>query len=261
MGWLAIIGFPLFSGFFSKDEILWSAYSSPRGHIGLWIAGVCGAMLTAFYMTRLMALTFWGGSRVDKSVHPHESSAIMTIPLIVLAILAAISGFVGVPHAISEYMGHIPNFWEHWLEPVIRKLPDAELASVTHTVSEEWALMGTSVFLALSSATAAYVMYTKKLGSADKFANSIKPIYNLVDNKYYVDEIYFGAIINPLISQSKKLWYYVDVNFIDKMTYAVTDFTQNAGKLVKTLQNGNMQQYAMYISLGLVAVLSFVLMR
>ena len=104
-------------------------------------------------------------------------------------------------------------------------------------------------------------MYTKKLGSADKFANSIKPIYNLVDNKYYVDEIYFGAIINPLISQSKKLWYYVDVNFIDKMTYAVTDFTQNAGKLVKTLQNGNMQQYAMYISLGLVAVLSFVLMR
>lgn len=261
MGWLAIIGFPLFSGFFSKDEILWYAYSSPRGHIGLWIAGVCGAMLTAFYMTRLMALTFWGGSRVDKSVHPHESSAIMTIPLIILAILAAVSGFVGVPHAISEYMGHIPNFWEHWLEPVIRKLPEAELASVTHTISEEWALMGTSVVLALSSATAAYVMYTKKLGSADKFANSIKPVYNLVDNKYYVDEFYFGAIINPLISQSKKLWYYVDVNFIDKMTYAVTDFTQNAGKLVKTLQNGNMQQYAMYISLGLVAVLSFVLMR
>lgn len=261
MGWLAIIGFPLFSGFFSKDEILWYAYSSPRGHIGLWIAGVCGAMLTAFYMTRLMALTFWGKSRVDKSVHPHESSAIMTIPLIVLAILAAVSGFVGVPHAISEYMGHIPNFWEHWLEPVIRKLPEAELASVTHTISEEWALMGTSVFLALSSATAAYVMYTKKLGSADKFADSIKPVYNLVDNKYYVDELYFGAIINPLISQSKKLWYYVDVNFIDKMTYAVTDFTQNTGKLVKTLQNGNMQQYAMYISLGLVAVLSFVLMR
>ena len=261
MGWLAIIGFPLFSGFFSKDEILWYAYSSPRGHIGLWIAGVCGAMLTAFYMTRLMALTFWGKSRVDKSVHPHESSAIMTIPLIVLAILAAVSGFVGVPHAISEYMGHIPNFWEHWLEPVIRKLPEAELASVTHTISEEWALMGTSVFLALSSATAAYVMYTKKLGSADKFADSIKPVYNSVDNKYYVDELYFGAIINPLISQSKKLWYYVDVNFIDKMTYAVTDFTQNTGKLVKTLQNGNMQQYAMYISLGLVAVLSFVLMR
>jgi NADH-quinone oxidoreductase subunit L len=260
MGWLAIIGFPLFSGFFSKDEILWYAYSSPRGHIGLWIAGVCGAMLTAFYMTRLMALTFWGKSRVDKSVHPHESSAIMTIPLIVLAILAAVSGFVGVPHAISEYMGHIPNFWAQWLEPVIRKLPEAELASVTHTVSEEWALMGTSVFLALSSATVAFVMYTKKLGSADKFADSIKPVYNLVDNKYYVDEFYFAAIINPLISQSKKLWYYMDVNFIDKMTYTVTDFTQNAGKLVKTLQNGNMQQYAMYITLGLVAVLSFVLM-
>jgi NADH-quinone oxidoreductase subunit L len=121
--------------------------------------------------------------------------------------------------------------------------------------------MGTSVFLALCSAGLAYVLYTKKTDVPGKIANAIKPVYNFVDHRYYVDELYFGAIINPLISQSKKLWFYIDVNFIDKMTYAVTDFTQNTGKLVKTLQNGNMQQYAMYISLGLVAVLSFVLMR
>ncbi len=261
MGWLAIIGFPLFSGFFSKDEILWQAFSSPRGHIGLWIAGVIGAMLTAFYMTRLMALTFWGESRFDKNVHPHESSASMTIPLIILAILAAISGFVGVPHVISEYFDHIPNFWETWLEPVIRKLPTEELKLVVHSASDEWMLMGTSVFLALCSASVAYVLYTKKKEVPGKIAQAIKPVYNLVENKYFVDEFYFGAIINPLVSQSKKLWYYVDVNFIDKMTFAVTDFMQNTGKLVKTLQNGNMQQYAMYISLGLVAVLSFVLMR
>lgn len=261
IGWMAIIGFPLFSGFFSKDEILWQAYSSPRGHIGLWIAGVVGAMLTAFYMTRLMALTFWGTSRVDKSVHPHESPWIMTVPLIILAILAAIGGFVGVPHVISEYLGHIPNFWEHWLEPMIRQLPADELQHVSHSVSDEWMLMITSVVLALSSATLAYVIYVKKQNVADKIVTAIKPIYNLVNNKYYVDEVYFAGIINPLVKQSKNLWYYVDVNVIDKITHAASDFAQNTGKLVRTLQNGNMQQYAMYISLGLVVVLSFVLMR
>lgn len=103
MGWLAIIGFPLFSGFISKDEILWNAFSSPRGHELFWVAGVVGAVLTAFYMTRLMALTFWGKSRVDSKVHPHESSAIMTIPLIVLAILSVVGGFIGVPHVIGQY--------------------------------------------------------------------------------------------------------------------------------------------------------------
>lgn len=261
LGWLAIIGFPLFSGFFSKDEILWQAFSSPRGHVGLWIAGVLGAVLTAFYMTRLMALTFWGTSRVDKSVHPHESPWIMTVPLIILGILAAVSGFIGVPHVISEYLGHIPNFWEHWLEPVIRKLPADELAHAVHSASDEWTLMGTSVFLAMCSAITAFVIYTKKRSVADKAANAIRPIYNLVNNKYYVDEIYFAGIINPLIRQSKNIWYYIDVNFIDKMTYVISDFTQDAGKFVKTLQNGNMQQYAMYVSLGLVAILSFVLMR
>jgi NADH-quinone oxidoreductase subunit L len=261
LGWLAIIGFPLFSGFFSKDEILWQSFSSPRGHVGLWIAGVVGAILTAFYMTRLMALTFWGKSRVDKSVHPHESPWIMTVPLIILGILAAVSGFVGVPHVIAEYLGHIPNFWAEWLDPVIRKLPADELASVTHSVSEEWTLMGTSVSLAMISAISAFIIYTKKRSIADNTANAIKPIYNLVNNKYYVDEIYFAGIINPLVRQSKNIWFYIDVNFIDKMTYVVTDFTQDAGKFVKTLQNGNMQQYAMYVSLGLVAILSFVLMR
>jgi NADH-quinone oxidoreductase subunit L len=86
MGWFAIIGTPGFSGFFSKDEILWMAFHSPRGHVGLWVVGVIGAVCTAFYMTRLMALTFWGKSRVPKDVHPHESPIIMTLPLIILAI-------------------------------------------------------------------------------------------------------------------------------------------------------------------------------
>ena len=263
MGWLAIIGFPLFSGFFSKDEILWQAFSSPRGGQLFWIAGVFGAVLTAFYMTRLMALTFWGKSRVDKSVHPHESSAIMTIPLIVLALLSVVGGFVGVPHFLSEYLGHIPNFWEQWLEPLIRVIPAAEFSQehATDHASLEWSLMGISVALVMISALTAFIFYVIKPGSSEKVKKALGPVYNFINNKYFVDEFYFAAVINPIVAQSKNLWFYVDVNFIDKLTYWSADLTKGAGKVVKSFQTGNMQQYAMYIGIGVVVVMSFVLMR
>lgn len=258
LGWLAIIGMPPFAGFFSKDEILWFAYSSPRGHVLLWVAGAVGAALTAFYMTRLMALTFWGKSRVDKSVHPHESPLVMTIPLMVLGLLSVVGGWVGIPHVISEVFGHVPNLWEHWLEPVIAKIPEA--ATVAHSSAEEWSLMGASVSLAALSALAAFVMYTKKEGSADKVAKAFGPIYKMIDNKYFVDEAYFSTIINPLVGASKNLWYYVDVNVIDKATYAATDLVRGGGAFVRSLQNGNMQQYAMYVVVGIVVALSYMLM-
>ena len=262
LGWLAIIGVPPFAGFFSKDEILWQAFSSPNGHWLLWAAGAIGAALTAFYMTRLMALTFWGKSRVDKSVHPHESGLSMTIPLMVLAVLSVVGGWVGIPHVISEYVGNIPNFWEHWLEPVIRTLPLAEgAAHATHDASTEWLMMGISVALAVISASFAFVIYTKKEGSAEKISKAFGPVYQLVNKKYLVDEAYAATIINPLISGSRNLWYYVDVNFIDKATFKIADIVSGGGSFVKALQNGNMQQYAMYIGVGVVVVLSFVLMR
>lgn len=262
MGWLAIIGFPLFSGFFSKDEILWLAYSSPRGHILFWVAGAIGATLTAFYMTRLMTLTFWGSSRVSKDVHPHESPLSMTIPLIILGTLSVIGGFIGVPHVIGEYLGHIPNIWEHWLAPVIKTLPEA---TAEHGTAEEWALMGTSVSLAIISAITAFRIYSSsgsnKIGTNEKIARALGPIYRTVDNKYYVDEAYYGGIINPLIKQSKNLWLHIDVNFIDRMTYWASDVTRGAGSLMRSFQNGNLQQYAMYIGLGVVFILTFVLLR
>ena len=262
LGWLAIIGIPPFAGFFSKDEILWQAYSSPRGHILLWAAGAIGAGLTAFYMTRLMALTFWGESRVDKHVHPHESGSLMTIPLIVLAVLSVIGGWVGIPHVISENIGNVPNLWEHWLEPVIRKLP--ELAKETHeahSAAEEWALMGVSVSIAAISALTAFVMYLKKGDSPKKVVEALGPVYKVVYNKYFVDEAYFAVIINPLVNGSKNLWYFVDVNIIDKATYKITDLVRGGGSFVRSLQTGNMQQYALYIIIGVAATLSFVLMR
>lgn len=256
-GWVAIIGIPPFAGFFSKDEILWKAFSSPLGHPLLWAAGALGATLTAFYMTRLMALTFWGKSRVPKEVHPHESPALMTIPLIVLGVLSIVGGWIGIPHVIGEILpGHPSNVLEHWLEPLL-KSPVAGHADA----STEWALMGVSVLLATVSAAIAYHFYVRSPETPKKIAEALGPAYRLVSKKYLVDELYFGLIIDPLVAFSKNLWNYIDVNFIDKTTYVLGDLMKGGGSMVRTLQTGNMQQYAMYVAIGLVAVLSFVLMR
>ncbi len=257
LGWLAIIGVPPFAGFFSKDEILAYAFNSPLGSPVLWVCGALGATLTAFYMTRLMALTFWGKSRVPSHVHPHESPALMTIPLIVLAVLSVVGGWIGIPHVIGEHLGHIPNVWEHWLHPVISPIPGWQAIDAT----TEWTLMGVSVGLATISAVVAYQFYVKSPETPKKIAESIKPVYNFVYNKYFVDEAYFGAIINPLVNLSRSTWYYVDVNFIDKMTYWAGDLMRGMGSMVRSTQTGNMQQYAMYIGIGVVVALSFVIMR
>lgn len=257
LGWLAIIGMPPFAGFFSKDEILAYTFNSPYGSPLLWAAGALGATLTAFYMTRLMALTFWGKSRVPKDVHPHESPALMAVPLIVLGVLSVIGGWIGIPHVIGEHLGHIPNVWEHWLHPLIKPIPGWTAIDVT----TEWILMGTSVALASVSAFVAYQFYVKSPEIPEKIAAGIKPVYNLVNNKYFVDEAYFGFIINPLVNLSRNIWYYIDVNFIDKATYLASDLMRGMGSFVRSLQTGNMQQYAMYIGIGVVVALSFVIMR
>jgi NADH-quinone oxidoreductase subunit L len=258
IGWLAIIGTPFFSGFFSKDEILWMSFHSPMGHQGFWIVGVIGAAMTAFYMTRLMALTFWGESRVAKNVHPHESPLLMTIPLIILAILSFAGGWIGIPHVISEILPWTPeNLWEHWLHLKLTAIPGL----VEAEASQEWLLMGASVGLASVSAFLAYRLYAKKSDIPSYTAKALGPIYKLVFDKFYVDELYSFLFIKPLVEFSKNLWMYVDVNFIDRSTFWITDVIKGAGQMVRTLQNGNLQQYALYMAMGLVIFLSFILMR
>lgn len=255
-GWLAIIGIPPFAGFFSKDEVLLMSFHSPLGHVGLWVMGVLGATLTAFYMTRLMALTFWGKSRVPKDIHPHESPPSMAIPLVVLGVLSIIGGWIGIPHVIGESLGHIPNVWADWLSQSIRA---PKMDHIDATL--EFSLMGVSTGLAIISAFIAYHFYVQAPEKPKKLAEKIHGVYNLVYNKYFVDEFYFGAIINPLVRFSKDLWYHVDVNVIDKTTYIVGDLVRGGGALVRGIQNGNIQQYAMYIAIGVVLTLSFILVR
>lgn len=251
IGWLAIIGAPPFAGFFSKDEILWYSFSSPYGSPFLWVIGFLGAICTAFYMTRLVVLTFWGQSRVPAEVHPHESPVTMLWPLIILAGLSFVGGWIGIPHVISAVLpGHPENYLHHWLQNSI-----VEFDLVYHSTLLEWSLMGASVGAAGVAAWVAYYMYAINKEAPSRVAKRVAPIYKLSSNKFFVDEFYFGKIINPLVDLSKELWVSVDVNFIDKLTYWTTDVIRSAGGGIRSLQNGNMQQYALYISLGTIVTL------
>ncbi len=256
LGWLAIIGIPPFAGFFSKDEILWQSFSSPHGSKALWFIGVVTACLTAFYMTRLMVLTFWGKSRVDSSVHPHESPWTMTLPLIVLGLLSVIGGWVGIPHVIGSVLpGHPGNLFAEWVAPVTAKIKEGH-----GSVIVEWALMGLSVSLAGISAWFAFDSYTAHPERPKQITAKLGPVYTAVYNKYFVDEGYCKWIISPLIEMGKSLWTYIDVNVIDKATYWAADLVQGFASFVKTLQSGKTQSYALYMTLGVVVVMFVVLL-
>lgn len=258
MGWLAILGTPGFSGFFSKDEILWMSFHSPLGHWSLWALGALGATMTAYYMTRLMCLTFWGKSRVPKDIHPHESPAIMLIPLVILAILSVVGGYVGIPHVIGAILpGHPENILQNWFAPIVKPIPGLQEADAVM----EWSLMGVSVGLALIAAFVAYNFYVRKPEAIEALTKKISPVYKVVSQKYLVDEFYFGFIINPLVRISENVWAYIDVKFIDRCTYWAGDLIRGSGSFVRSLQNGNLQTYAMYIGVGLVLALTFVMMR
>ncbi len=253
-GWLAIIGTPFFSGFFSKDEILWRSFASPMGAKLLWLAGILGATMTAFYMTRLMALTFWGKSRVPKDIHPHESPLTMTIPLIVLAALSLVGGWVGIPEIIGNIFG-IHNGWEHWFHEVV---VDVE-AHGSHL--EEALTMLTSVVLAGCAAFGAYVLYTKKAEQLDGVKAKFSKLYKIIYNKYYIDEIYEGTFVQAVVRGGKWLWSFIDVKVVDRTTYLLSDLVRGAGNGIRLMVNGNVQQYALYIVFGLVGVMILILAR
>ncbi|MGE0527264.1 MAG: NADH-quinone oxidoreductase subunit L, partial [Bdellovibrionales bacterium] len=256
LGWLAIIGIPPFAGFFSKDEILWQAFSGHHGNKALWLIGLITAVCTAFYMTRLMALTFWGKSRFGKEVHPHESPLSMTIPLMVLGLLSVMGGWVGIPHVLGEVLpGHPGNVFHHWLEPVLAPVPGGHGSAIA-----EWALMGVSVSLAGIAAWFAYDSYINHKERPAAISQAMGPVYRVVSNKYYVDEFYYARLIHPLVETSRAIWLYIDVNVIDRATYLAGDLVSGLTSFVKTVQNGRTQSYAMYMALGVVVVMTLVLL-
>jgi NADH-quinone oxidoreductase subunit L len=208
MATLAIAGIPPFAGFFSKDEILWQAFSSDHGRWWLWLIGVVAALMTAFYMFRLIYLTFFNESRVDPEVehHIHESPSNMIIPLQILAVLSVIGGFVQIP----KFLGGFDAF-ERWMEPVFKhRAVEASAAAVEHaaihSVSTEAALALLSVVVALMGIFIAYRFYYRPSPAPDRLMAQAQPVYNTLLNKYYVEQMYDALFVNRAKDLGNALW-------------------------------------------------------
>jgi len=195
---LAITGCPFLAGFFSKDAILWEAYSSPGGHVGLWAVGTLVAGLTAFYMFRQVFMVFFGECRADHETqhHIHESPAVMTIPLWVLAAGSILAGYLGVPHSLGGPLG-IPQLFERWLEPVTGPRFLAEAAGAGGgDAGVELALMAVSVAVAAGGVVVAWLLYVRRRPDPATFSAALGGVpYRLVLNKWYVDEIYQAVFV------------------------------------------------------------------
>ena len=253
---LAISGFPGLSGFFSKDEILWYAYAN--GGFIFWLIGALTAMLTAFYVFRLFSLTFLGEERFDHhKVHPHESPSVMTIPLIILAVLSVIGGYVGIPEIFSGENG---NLFEKWLAPVYEPAEQKIMHYGFHTHFQEILLMTISVILALSAIYFALYVYTKNKNIAENISLRFRKFYNLLLNKYYVDEIYDAAIVKPIVTGSEKvLWKFTDSFIIDGIVNGVAKIIAIISESIRKIQTGIAQLYAFIIVAGIAAVLLWII--
>ena len=245
---LAISGFPGFSAFFSKDMILESAFTS--GHVLNWLVGLIAAGMTAFYVFRAYFLAFTGESRVDheKQHHLHESPAVMTVPLIVLAALAAVGGWVGLPEGFlwGDRFGA-------YLAPSLAALPHAEAHHAS--AGTLWFLIGSATTVAVTGIYAAYALYGRPSDVADRVAARAPGAYRLLWNKYYVDELYEAVVIRPYVALSDFFWKVVDTQLIDGAANGVGELMYWSAGRLRRLQTGNVQTYALAMLVGAICVL------
>jgi NADH-quinone oxidoreductase subunit L len=267
-----IAGFPPLAAYFSKDEILWKAYSSPYGSWVYWLIGVITAFITSFYMFRLWFLTFFGDYRgaIAHEGHdssragapaphghehghgePHESPWVMLSPLVILAILSAVGGWVG-----------IGGRFEHFLAPVFQTGASAELA---HETAGEAAGQGTETLLMLISVAAAilglllaWTLYLRRPQLPARIAASLGAFYQAVAHKYYVDELYAVLFIKPLVDGSTEiLWHGVDQGVIDATVNNSATAARHVSDNVRHMQSGNLRSYAGWVAAGAAVVIAY----
>ena len=266
VGTLAIAGIFPFAGFFSKDEILFHAW---QGGFIYWFIGAAAAFLTAFYMFRAVFMTFHGPSRMDAEVehHVHESPSVMTIPLLILAGLSVVGGFVGIPVIEGA------NVFHDFLHPVMKGqellsasqsgIAYASAAAAVHEgggdghVLLEIGLMLFSLAVAVAGWLSARRYYVTNPDLPEKTAKGFGAFYRLVYDKYRVDELYDYLVVRPIINLSNWLWCTADDGFIDWMANGLARVASEAGSAVRTLQTGLVQNYALSITVGVVFVLGY----
>lgn len=250
---LSIAGIPGLAGFFSKDEILWLAYSgpSPVGKF-VWALGTIVAFLTAFYSFRLIFLTFHGKFRGthEQEHHLHESPGVMTIPLVLLCVGAIASGWVGIPHLLGGG-AHFTEF----MKPVLGHLE----GHGTH--SEEWMVMGISVVAGLAGIGLAAFVYLREGNLADRVASQFRFAHRILWNKYYIDELYDLIIVKPTFWIAKNVLVGVtDGKIIEGIVNGVPGLIGRFSSWLRSLQTGMVHQYAAVMALGAFVVIVMVLL-
>ena len=281
VGTLAIAGTPFLAGFFSKDEILWKAFSSNQGHVLLWLLGAAVAGMTAFYMFRLIFMTFFGESRVDHHTehHIHESPRSMTVPLIILAIGSVVAGYVGFPAWLGGN-----NAFEKFLDPVFEPLPIPHGPEAEYSNLAEAGMAAASVAIALIGFGLAYSKYCKRSWEEQREVRQYGSLYPVFLNKYYVDEGYDFLVVNRAKDAGTGLWKFdaavVDgaVNgsawttvegalgsgwwdrwIVDGIVKFIGGFIRTMSWPLRLIQTGYVQNYALVMILGLLIFIGYVL--
>jgi len=268
IGTIAIAGIPPFAGFFSKDEILWKAYQANWVY---WLVGLVTAFITSFYMFRMWFLTFFGEYKGEAGGHDHqgshghghghggvhESPMVMLVPLIILAVLSIVGGFVGVPEALGG-----SNHFEKFLEPVFSGAGTEVAGELSQHAnhSTELAFTGISVLVALCGLGLAWLLYLKKPQLPQRIADSMGSLYRAVFNKYYVDEIYAALFVKPLLLGSTNiLWKGVDQGVIDATLDGSATGAREVSDSVRHMQSGNLRSYAGWIAAGAAVVIIYMI--
>jgi NADH-quinone oxidoreductase subunit L len=279
-GTLAIAGIPGLAGFFSKDEILWRVYQASWIY---WVVGIVTALLTSFYMFRLWFLTFFGEYRGaadgtagghGHSAHDadashgngaiHESPPVMVVPLVILAILSVVGGYVGVPGSLGG-----GNRFDNFLGPVFRstapalnsqhnapgetnpRVQQTEGTEPQTSHATELIFTGISVAAALLGFGLAWTFYYRNPKLPQRVATALDGFYDAVVHKYYVDELYGKLFVKPLVEGSTRiLWQGVDQQLIDGTVNNTADAARHVSDEARHMQSGNLRSYAGWIAAG-----------
>jgi NADH-quinone oxidoreductase subunit L len=258
---LAISGVPGFAGFFSKDEVLAAAYNGPLGAPWLYWLATLTAGLTAFYMFRGLFMTFCGPSRVAPELehHVHESGSKMTVPLVVLAVFSIAAGWLSLPKALGG-----TEAFDRYLEPVFGASQNLLVASAAGAPHEAngLTLMAASLVAAGLGILVAWWFYLKSPEVPDRLAASFKGLYQVLVNKYYVDEFYNWLVVQPVrVGSEKLLWQSMDTAVIDGAVNGSAEVTADVGGILRRIQSGYIRSYAAWVLLGAVVWMGYLLLR
>ncbi|MBO8159480.1 NADH-quinone oxidoreductase subunit L [Thermosyntropha sp.] len=244
IGALALAGIPPLAGFWSKDEILLSAYAG--GYTGLYILGSLVAFFTAFYMFRLIFTAFFG-EKTENHLHDgherhevHESPWVMTMPLLILAFMSIFAGFIGAPVTGNIFGHYIHYHGEVHHEPEIM-------------------VVVLSTILALAGIFLAWLFYGKKVLSQESLKQRLGWIYNVVFNKFYIDEIY-AWLIRTFVDGSARIMFWIDIHIINRLVDLSAELTGGAGSKLRYTENGQVQTYAYYMIGGIIIISAAVLL-